>query len=436
MFDRPSGELLSDTDTQDGEEQPLVAVLQIDVRGLEEISETLGHEAGHDVVNAVADRISGTLPESSDLSRVSQDQFMVVVQDVEDKREAVDLASRISAQFSLPIRSGRREHLMKLAIGVAASDESRSDELVRHAALATCEAKSGAAGTVAAFHPRMHHDAIRREQLPRDLDFAVERGEMVIFYQPVVDLERSVVVGAEALARWRHPVHGLIAPNDFIPLAERGGQIAGIGRWVLAHACLQAAEWGFGQKGRNGRSISVNVSALQLTDPGFVDVVSSALARSGLPPAALVLEITESSFMEDNAAVLDHLAAIRELGVRIALDDFGTGYSSMSRLAMFPVDVLKIDRSFVEWSDWGDRTAKALVRSISSLCAELDMMAVAEGIETEEQAACVVACGCGFGQGYLLGRPVPAEDFAGSLSVAQRDNRNGDGKPSGSWMRN
>lgn len=415
--DHPGGQLLARNRTDSEEVQPLVAVLHIDIRGIEEISETLGDEAGHDVVNVVTDRISEALPDSSDLSRVSPDQFMVVMQDLENEREAVDLASRISAEFSKPIRSGKREHLMKLAIGVAASDECRSDELVRHAALATSEAKAGTPGTVTAFRPRMQGDAIRREQLPRDLDYAVERGEMVIRYQPVVDLDRLVVVGAEALARWRHPVYGLIPPSDFIPMAERGGQIGGIGRWVLSEACLQAAAWGFGREDTNARSISVNVSALQLTDPAFVEVIRSALTRSGLAPSALVLEITESALMEDSAPVLDHLGAIRELGARIALDDFGTGYSSMSRLRMFPVDVLKIDRSFIEWSDWGDRTAKALVRSIASLCAELDMMAVAEGIETPEQAACVTACGCRFGQGYLLGRPMRAPQFANSLSA-------------------
>ena len=393
-----------------------IAVLQIDGGGLEEVSEVLDEQGTHEVLRAVASRIVTTIPDSARLFRVGLGRFVVLLHDVRDGREATALAEDIGAGFSLPVKFGSREHVMRVAIGVAASGQAGSvdfpEDLMRNAELATAEAKGGGSGSVAPFQGRMLRDAVRRDQLSSDLDSAVVRGEMVLHYQPIVDLHKQRVVGAEALARWQHPLHGLIPPDDFIPVAERTGQIAGIGRWVLAEAARQVAEWGWRSDIPRPRSISVNVSGQQLTNPGFVDFIASILTRSALPPFTLVLEITETVLMEDGTRVLEHIHALRDLGVRIALDDFGTGYSSMSRLATFPVDVLKIDGSFVTQSARGDRTSRALMRSMASLCAELEIVAVAERIESELELEAARETGCRFGQGFLLGPPLPSGRFA------------------------
>lgn len=395
---------------------PRVAVVQIDVGGLDELSEVLGERGTREVLRAIAVRIVRSIPNSARLFRVAHARFVLLLHNVRDTREAMTIAADIGARFSLPIKFGSREYVMRVAIGVAASGQDGTvefpEDLMRNAELATAEARGGASGTVAAFQERMLRDAARREQLGKDLDSAVARGELVLHYQPIVDLHQQRIVGAEALARWQHPLHGLIPPDEFIPIAERTGHIAGIGRWVLAEAVTQVAKWGWGSDAPTPRSISVNVSGQQLTNPGFVDFIASVLTRSALVPFTLVLEITETVLMEDGTRVLEHLHALRDLGVRIALDDFGTGYSSMSRLATFPVDVLKIDGSFVTQSARGDRTARALMRSMASLCSELEIIAVAERIESEPELEVATETGCRFGQGFLLGRPLPAGRFA------------------------
>jgi diguanylate cyclase len=227
-----------------------------------------------------------------------------------------------------------------------------------------------------------------------------------------------VLVGAEALVRWQHPIRGLLPPGVFIPIAEHSGQIAAIGRWVLAEACRQAATWQWCFDGPSPKSISVNVSGHQLMNPGFVDEVKAVLAETGLASDTLVLEITETVIMEDRGPVLPRLQHLKRLGVRIALDDYGTGYSSMSRLLQFPVDILKIDRSFVVASAQGDAGARALIKSIVTLCDDLRVTAVAEGIEEVAHAREIRACGCRFGQGYLMGEPMPAGQFEQAMSVS------------------
>jgi diguanylate cyclase (GGDEF)-like protein/PAS domain S-box-containing protein len=395
-----------------------VAVLLLDLDGFKDINDGFGHSVGDEVLIEVAGRLRRTVRPGDTIARFGGDEFVVVLEDEEPEQVARQVASRLRDLLEQPIRVGTNEHRMFVSTGIAVGDGYGVEELIRNADLAMYAAKARGRGHTVTFEADMHDDARTRVELAMDLNGAIDRGELIVHFQPIVDLRTGDLVGAEALVRWRHPRRGLIAPGVFIPIAEGGGQIAAIGAWVLAEACRQAALWGWRSDGPYPKSMSVNVSGHQVMDPAFVDTVRSVLADTGLPPSTLVLEITETVLMEGRAPVLPRLQDLKALGVRIALDDYGTGYSSMSRLATFPVDVLKIDRSFVVASARGDAGARALVKSIITLCDDLDTTAVAEGIEEPEEIADMLSLGCRLGQGYLIGRPMPVALFERMMPAA------------------
>jgi EAL domain-containing protein (putative c-di-GMP-specific phosphodiesterase class I) len=269
-------------------------------------------------------------------------------------------------------------------------------------------AKAGGKGRVAVFDPTMHAALVARHELSAELSRSIGRGELVVFYQPIVELATGQPVAVEALVRWRHPTRGLVSPDEFIPLAEENGLILSLGRWVLAEACRQTAQWIRGTDLPAGFSVSVNLSPLQLQQPDFIAEIETVLAITGLPPERLILELTETAMFQDTIGGIAKLGALRASGVRIAVDDFGTGYSSLGYLRRFPVDILKIAREFVVPAD-RDASEWAFAHAIVALGQTLGLRIVAEGIEERGQADRLLELGCEFGQGYHFGRPEPPE---------------------------
>jgi EAL domain-containing protein (putative c-di-GMP-specific phosphodiesterase class I) len=290
------------------------------------------------------------------------------------------------------------------------------DQLLRNADLAMYRAKAAGQGGYERYDPGMHTQLVERMQLETDLRRALDAGELFLHYQPTIDLASGQIVGAEALARWNHPTRGLVPPSEFIPLAEASGLIQRLGAWVLREACRQAAEWQQANPRRDRPlTLSVNLSGKQLQHAQVIDDVAVALRDSGLPPASLVLEMTESILLDDSETVLDILRQLKELGARLAIDDFGTGYSSLSYLHRFPVDILKIDRSFVERLSHSSDNAE-LARTVVRLGQSLQLQTVAEGVEDSTQFLTLRRMGCDIGQGYYFGRPMEAADMERLLS--------------------
>jgi diguanylate cyclase (GGDEF)-like protein/PAS domain S-box-containing protein len=377
-----------------------LAVLFMDVDDFKTINDSLGHAAGDLVLVAVAERLRGCLRPEDTVARLGGDEFGVLVEDADDSLPH-ELATRLLDALRNPFDiSGKQVHL-QASVGLAfGNDEIRTaNELLRNADVAMYTAKNRGKGRVERFETSMHAAVLSRLELKADLERAITHDEFRLRYQPTFDLHDGRLSGFEALLRWRHPTRGEIFPNDFIGLAEETGLIVPIGTWVLEQACAQARAWV--DAGCDDLVLSVNLSARQLREPDIVAWVRNALAKADLAPARLMLELTESSLMQDDEG---RLHAIRALGVTLALDDFGTGYSSLSYLSRFPIDVLKIDRSFT--SELGEVEDSALVRSVIQLASAMDMRTVAEGIERPEQLARVTALGCDFAQGYLLGRPM------------------------------
>jgi EAL domain-containing protein (putative c-di-GMP-specific phosphodiesterase class I) len=299
-------------------------------------------------------------------------------------------------------------------------DVDGADQLLRNADLAMYRAKAAGRGGFERYDPEMHTELVQRVQLESDLRRALEAGELFLQYQPTFDLGSGQIVGAEALARWNHPVRGLVPPTEFIPLAEASGLIRPLGSWVLREACRQAAEWQRSSPPREKPlTLNINLSGRQLQFPEVVDDVAQALEESGLPPSSLVLEMTESVLMDDNEDVLTILQRIKALGARLAIDDFGTGYSSLSYLHRFPVDILKIDRSFVERLSHASDNAELARTTVVRLGQSLQLVTVAEGVEDSAQFLALRRMGCDVGQGFYFGRPMES-DAMGRLLDEER----------------
>jgi diguanylate cyclase (GGDEF)-like protein len=412
-----------------------VAVLFLDVDHFKAVNDSLGHEAGDVLLRAVAQRLLEATRGSDTVARLGGDEFAVLLENVRTDHDAVIVAERILAAMRPGVALGRpdaegdgaRAVRVGTSVGIArARGGEEADALLRHADLAMYTAKRDGRGRFALFEPAMHAAAVERLELDADLRASLERLEAApsrasdggdghdfhLVYQPVVELATGRVVAAEALLRWRHAQRGLVPPAVFIPVAEETGLIGSLGRWVLEAACRQAAAWG-----DRGPVVSVNLSGRQLDDPALVAGVEGALAAAGLAPRRLTLEITESVVMRRTDATLERLRALKALGVRLAIDDFGTGYSSLSYLQRFPVDVLKIDKSFVDGVASEAHDA-ALARTIVALGTTLGLRTVAEGIETEDQQAALLALGCTYGQGYFFARPLPAGAFGALVRAA------------------
>ena len=388
------------------------SVLLVDIDDFKMVNDTMGHAVGDQLLFEVAQRLRHHSAVSHLPSRLGGDEFAVLL-DVEDPVEAEEAAARILAALAVPFRVGEHQLLANASIGVALAGAGDSaDEVLRNADIAMYAAKAAGKASWARFEPRMRNEVVNHARLGSELHNAIIRHELYLAYQPVFDIVTGGMSGAEALVRWRHPVRGNVSPADFIPVAERSGLIVPLGSWVLREACEQLAEWHAEYGPAAIRSINVNVAARQLRDSGFVDEVAVVLSDTGLIPANLVLEVTESSVL-DGRQVRETLQSLHELGVRLALDDFGTGQSSLSLLRAFPVDVLKLDKSFVDGiCDGEDRGRLAVAAAVAQLAEYLDLYAVAEGIETAAQLERLRAMGYRLGQGYFMAKPLPPAEMA------------------------
>jgi diguanylate cyclase (GGDEF)-like protein/PAS domain S-box-containing protein len=399
-----------------------VALLFLDLDNFKTVNDSLGHGIGDDLLVAVAARLLGCLRPGDLAARLGGDEFAVVLTGSADIRAARDVATRITEALRQPFTVGTADVVLGASTGIALAGAGihSPDDMLRNADAAMYAAKALGKGRFAFFAEEMHRAAQARMVLEADLRRALAHDEFEVYYQPVVDLGTGALRGSEALVRWNHPERGLVSPLDFIPLCEEVGLIVPLGEWVLREACTALRAWQTRCAGRPTPLVSVNVSPRQLLQPDLVERVASILRETGADPAALVLEITESALLDDSEATLATLNGLHDLGLDLAIDDFGTGYSALSYLQRFPIDVLKIDRSFIQGlGQTGERSA--LVRAILALGQALDLSVIAEGIETDDQHEQLRALGCGFGQGYLFGRPEPRRAFDALLDLEHMD---------------
>jgi diguanylate cyclase (GGDEF)-like protein len=399
-------------------EQGALAVLFVDLDRFKLINDTLGHAAGDELLIQAAQRLRATLRESDTAARFGGDEFAILLED-DSTTDATHTAERVIQALQAPFDVRGREVFVSASVGIAASHAGReaAGELLRNADVAMYRAKRQGAGGYRIFEPGMQAALMERLELEADLQRAVEQQEFTVLYQPIMSLERPVMSGFEALVRWSHPTRGLVSPAEFIPLAEETGLILPIGRWVLREACRQAARWQAEYPADQPRTVSVNLSALQLRQTGLVNEVAGALAASGLHPGCLVLEITESVLIQDTDATVAKLRQLRGLGVHLAIDDFGTGYSSLSYIRQLPVDILKIDKSFID-SIHQSAEASAVARAIIRLSHTLNLRTVAEGIEKPAQVEALRRMRCQLGQGYLFAKPLSRAELELLLSAA------------------
>lgn len=389
-------------------QQP-ITILFLDLDNFKTVNDSLGHAAGDRLLVEAARRLASCVRDSDLIARLGGDEFAVLIEDAPQLDDVLEIADRIASALSKPFLLGGKEVFVSASIGISRSSRGEnSDELVRNADVAMYVAKTRCKGTYVLFEPEMHTAALERLVVEADLRAAIEREEFMLQYQPIVLLSTGEIIGAEALVRWTCRERGTVPPALFIPIAEETGLIVAIGRWVLRRACRMAAEWE-AERGYPMR-ITVNLSGRQLQEPGILDDVRMALEESALNPSHLVLEITESMLMHNTDTSMARLIALKELGVSLAIDDFGTGYSSLSYLQRYPIDILKIDKSFVDVIDKGGE-GPVLARAIVALGETLRMSTVAEGIETEAQRGQLLELGCELGQGFLFAPPLDGEDF-------------------------
>lgn len=382
----------------------LGASLCIGLDNFKSVNETMGPGAGDLLLQAVARRIGKTLRQEATAARVGGDEFGIIMRDVSDPEEVSAVARRLIDVIGTPFKiQGQSVRIgASMGIAVAPGDGEDAGKLLKNANLALSEAKLRGKGTFRYFEAEMNARAQERRRLEADLRQAIARGKLDVHYQPLVSLKTGRIVAAEALVRWSHEERGFVSPAEFIPIAEEAGLIWALGEFVLRRACRDAATWPAEVR------VAVNVSPMQFRGGNVREMVEGALAETGLTPDRLELEITESLFLERSSLVLDALAELRRLGVRIAMDDFGTGYSSLGYLCSFPFDKIKIDRSFVEGIA-GNVEKQAVVRAIVGLGETLGKATTAEGIETDTELACLRAIGCEQGQGYLFSKARPQE---------------------------
>jgi diguanylate cyclase (GGDEF)-like protein len=383
----------------------LPVVLFLDLDDFKIVNDTMGHAAGDRLLIGVAERLREVLRPSDVAARLGGDEFAVLLDDGPELSHAVTVANRIVDVLRSPFPIEGQEIVVGGSIGVAVGRTGSTDaaELLRNADVAMYTAKGAGKNRVSVFEPTMHAAIVARHALSAELSRSLGRGELMVFFQPIVELETGKVTGFEALVRWRHPTRGLVLPTEFIPLAEETGVIRALGRYVLEEACTQAARWATWHTGPEPLTVAVNLSAQQLQEPSFIEDLQAIVTSSGIEPGQVLLEMTETVMFHETSTTLTRLAAIRELGVRIAIDDFGTGYSSLGYLRRFRVDVLKIAREFVGPADRSEDWAFAA--AIVALGRTLGLSIVAEGIETPGQLERLRALGCELGQGYLFARP-------------------------------
>ena len=388
-----------------------VGVVFMDLDYFKAVNDELGHAAGDALLRAAAQRLVSGLRAFDTAARMGGDEFAVLIDDIPRHEGVMQVAERIARAFRDPFVFDGREVTMSASVGVAlAAPGQGAEELLRNADLAMYLAKQRGRGQAVLFEPAMHAAAITRQELQRDLRHALDRSQLSLVYHPIHALDTQAMIGVEALLRWVHPSRGPIPPSTFVPIAEDAGLMVGIGRWVLRTACKDAQAWRSRTDGPLPLRVWINLSVRQLPDDDLYDHVSQAIAESGIVPGAVVLELTERMLLQHKDRALDLMTRLKSLGIALAIDDFGTGYSSLSHLQRLPIDILKIDRTFVD-AIASDEHASTLARTVVSLGQLMSLDIVAEGIENREQAARLRALGCNAGQGYFFGLPMSARDL-------------------------
>lgn len=385
------------------------AVLFLDLDRFKVINDSLGHMVGDQLLIAIARKLESCLRPGDTVARLGGDEFTILVEDLRDIDEAKGLATRIQEQLTRPFNLGGREVFTTVSIGIAPSavGYERPEDFLRDADTAMYRAKSLGRACYEVFDRDMHARAMNRLQLETDLRRALERREMHVHYQPIVSLKNFNILGFEALLRWQHPERGLVSPEEFIATAEETGLIVPIGKWVISEACRQMKRWQTQLPVHPHLSISINISSKQFMQPDLIDHIKEVLRQTGINPHNLRLELTESVVMENVEKATGMLQQLREIGTGLSIDDFGTGYSSLSYLHRFPIDILKIDRSFVGCMTENNENLE-IVRTIVMLAQNLGMEVVAEGVETKEQLALLTLLKCDSAQGYYFSRPTEA----------------------------
>jgi len=398
-----------------------VAVLFIDVDQFKVVNDSLGHEAGDRLLELMAERFTSALDTCDTVARFGGDEFVVLAPNIRSREDAIETGARIQRLTRVPVTLDGRAHFVTVSTGIAVAETSdvHAMDLLRDADAAMYEAKRTGRDCSVMFAPSMRTQAIRRFDLEADLRLALTSGQICVHYQTIVNLQTGEAEGFEALARWQHPVKGMILPADFIPIAEETGLIVQLGEWVLEEACRFTQHVRTTMPTHRNVSVSVNLSGRQIVLPNIVTTVADVLERTGLDPGGLVLEITESVVMSDARSATAVLGRLKALGIRLAIDDFGTGYSSLSYLQKFPVDFLKIDRSFIEPLH-ATTDSRAIVQAIITLAHSLGLQTIAEGTETPAQVDILCALGCDKAQGYLYSRPQPAELLEAHLGNFER----------------
>ena len=394
-----------------------VAVLFLDLDDFKTINDSHGHQAGDEQLIAVARALSNGVRAEDTVARLGGDEFAVLVERGATEGVARQLADRLLAALRRPVRVAGRERTVGASIGISLgrSGVSSAEQLMSEADIAMYVAKGEGKGGSSVFDPRTHASVVRSIGLREDLDRAIRDRQFEMHYQPIVDLERGDLAGVEALARWRHPARGLLAPADFIAVAEATGTIITLGQWIFSESCRQAAAWADGPLA-DGRFMSINLSTIQVTYPGFVQFVTDAVDRAGVDPAHLLVEVTESA-NPDSRAVVEALERIHALGIRLAVDDFGTGFASMEQLARLPFAVIKMDRSLVASVDT-DARAESVVTGVTDLARRLGAVTVAEGVERVEQLAPLRAMGCQMAQGFHFAPALPADELESLVAAS------------------
>jgi diguanylate cyclase (GGDEF)-like protein/PAS domain S-box-containing protein len=399
-----------------------MAVLFVDLDDFKTVNDSLGHAAGDRVLMEVAQRISGSVRAADTAARFGGDEFAILLEDVHDLQHAAETAERVLEAVGRPIELDHNHLTIRASLGISVAEPGKptdADELIRNADAAMYIAKADGKGGYRVFEPAMHEQVVARLELRADLERALANSEFELHYQPLVRLQDGVITGVEALLRWRHPTRGLVPPLDFIPFAEESGLIVPIGHWVLHEGCRQAKALRDAIAGPMLPTVGINLSVKQLFGPDIVADVTAALAEADLEPGALTLEITESVMMTDTELAVAKLSELRDLGVRLAMDDFGTGYSSLSYLSLFPLDVLKMDRSLL--AAGASPVTSGLASAVLGLGETFELEVVAEGIEFPEQSDTLRELGCETGQGFYFARPMEPEQLLGYLRERARE---------------
>lgn len=383
------------------------AVLFLDINRFKTINSSFGRTIGDRLLVTIGEKLTACLRSQDFIARIGSDEFAILLNDIKNIDYATNIAERIYQEFITPFKINGYDIFVEASIGIAIGhkDYEQPEDLLREAELAVSDAKKYGYTYYQVFDRAMHGRALALLKLESDLRWAIKRKELLLHYQPIVSLIDNQISGFEVLIRWQHPVHGLVSPTEFIPIAEETGLILSIGSWVLKEACQQMQIWQSQFEEIAHWKISINISSKQLVQPSFVEQIKQVLQETKLNPHSLKLEITESSLVEDTTSVIAIFQELKVLGIQFSLDDFGTGYSSLSYLYQFPFDTIKIDRSFVSNIDNNSEKLR-IVRAIITLARSLGMSTVAEGIETFEQSAQLKALKCQYGQGYLLFRPL------------------------------